>query len=93
MLDNITKKRLVEHGRTLLDRFHESYENNPDGLESASWRGRVAEFRGTIEVIFGPSAVSEVLEILREEKGIPHCGPVANDGTIYGMDSEANMGL
>ena len=92
-MDNTTKKRLVEHGRMLLGRFHEADEKNPNGLESASWRGRVAEFRGTIEVIYGSSAVSEVLEILREETGIPHCGPVADDGSIYGFDSEAHMGL
>ena len=39
MLDNITKKRHVEHGRNLLERFHEATDNNPNGLESLSWRG------------------------------------------------------
>jgi hypothetical protein len=92
-MDNTTRKRLIEHGRMLLENFHAANDNNPNGLESASWRGRVAEFRGTIEVAFGSHAVREVLEILREENGIPHCGPVANDGTIYGMDSEASLGL
>jgi hypothetical protein len=93
MLNTEKKKQLVEHGTRLLKAFHDANDRNPNGLESASWRGRFAEFRSTIGIVAGPGAASEVLEILREENGIPHVGPVMDDGTIYGMDLEANPHL
>jgi hypothetical protein len=92
-MDEKVKKQLVEHGTRLLERFHAAEEKQPRGFESISFRGQLCGFRGTIEVILGGQATREILEILREKNGIPHCGPVADDGKIYGMDSEAHMDL
>jgi hypothetical protein len=93
MLDATRKQRVVEHGKFLLERFHAANEKNPDGLEAASWRGRLGGFRAAIDILEGRRATSELMEILRQHAPIPHVGPVYDDGSIVGTDMEAHLGL
>jgi hypothetical protein len=95
VLDSATRRRVVEQGTFLLRAFHESEERNEGGRESISRRGQLAGFRHTLGIIIGTRAASEVMEAVREQSGLgfPHVGPVTDDGSILGFDSEAQMGL
>jgi len=95
VLDATTKKQAVEELARLLKAFHEAEAKNEGGLESVSRRGHLGGFRFALGIIVGRNATSEILETVRNETGLhfPHVGPVADDGSISGMDSEAALGL
>jgi hypothetical protein len=95
VLDAATRRQVVEEVTRLLKAFHEAEEKKEGGFESMSWRGQLAGIRHVLGIIVGRKATSEILEGVREETGLgfPHVGPVADDGTIYGFDSEAALGL
>jgi|ERR1700675_2007765 len=95
VLDATTRKQVVEELTRLLKAFHEAETKNEGGFESVSRRGHLGGFRWALGIIVGRNATSEILESVREETKLPfpHVGPVADDGSISGMDSEAAMGL
>lgn len=94
-LDADTRTRVVEELLRLLTVFHEAENRNAGGLESVSRRGQLGGFRGALEIIVGRDGTSKILASVRSKTGlgIPHVGPVQDDGKILGMDSEANLNL
>jgi len=95
VLDAVTKRQVVEELTRLLKAFHEAEERKEGGFESVSRRGHLGGFRWALEIIVGRNATGEILEAVREETELPfpHVGPVADDGTISGFDSEAAPGV
>jgi|ERR1700693_1162921 len=95
VLDASTRRQVVDELTRLLKAFHEAEEKNEGGFASVSRRGHLGGFRWALEIIIGRHATSEILEAVREGSQLPfpHVGPVADDGTISGMDSEAALGL
>lgn len=94
-LGSDTKKKLVDQGSFLLKQFHNANNDKSSGFESVSYRGQLAGLRFTLEATFGKKAASEVLQAIRETTQLefPHIGPVNNDGTIHGVDPEADWEL
>jgi hypothetical protein len=94
-LDSETKKKLVDQGSFLLKQFHNANNEKSSGFESVSHRGQLAGFRFTMEAAFGKNATAEVLQGIRDNTKLefPHIGPVNNDGTIHGVDPEADWEL
>jgi hypothetical protein len=94
-LDSATKHRVVEQLIFLLKAFHEAEEKNEGGFESVSRRGQLGGFRHALETLLGRSVTHEILDAVRSQTqlGFPHVGPVQDDGSILGFDSEAAPGL
>jgi hypothetical protein len=94
-LNAAAKRRVIEQLTNLVKEFHEAENRNEGGFESVSRRGELGGYRWALVEILGERPTSDILDAVREETGLnfPHCGPVYDDGSIRGMDSEAQMGL
>ena len=95
VLDTVAKQRVIKWLAWSLRAFHDAEAKTQGGFESVSWRGQLAGFRRTLDIIIGPKATSEILQSVRRQTtlGFPHVGPVTDSGDIFGMDSEATPGL
>jgi hypothetical protein len=95
VLDATTRRRVVECLARSLKTFHEAEKKKNGGFESVSWRGQLGGFRRALDIIVGPKATSEILEVARQQTGLgfPHVGPVTDDGDIFGIDPEAAPAL
>jgi hypothetical protein len=95
ILDAVTKQRVIERLAWSLRTFHDAEKRMQGGFESVSWRGQLGGFRHALDIIAGRRATSEILQSVRCQTGLgfPHVGPVTDSGEIFGMDSEAAVGL
>lgn len=66
-LDSVTTQRAAGHVRVLLNSFYEAEKNRNDGFEATYRRGQLGGFRRALELIAGPKATVEIVEIAREE--------------------------
>jgi hypothetical protein len=95
VIDAPTKHAVVEELARMLNYFHEAEKRKEGGLESVSRRGHLGGYRWALTTMLGRKATGDILEEVREKThlGFPHVGPVQDDGSILGMDSEAAFGL
>jgi hypothetical protein len=95
ILDASTRQTVTEELARLLQEFHEAEKRKEGGLESVSRRGHLGGYRWALATIIGRRATAEIMEDVRKRTklGFPHVGPVQDDGSILGMDSEAAYGL
>lgn len=80
---------MMRHGAELLKIFHEEYNRNDVGLPTEYRRGRVAEWKELLRLIYGErNAESMVFGASKLAKlSVPHCGPPSDDGReYYGLD-------
>jgi len=89
-IDAALADRLVRHGEELLTAFHREYAQNPVGTATEYRRGKVAEWKQLLALLYGERAAEEL--ILRAREGtrlsIPPSGPLSSDGQSYeGWDS------
>jgi hypothetical protein len=81
---------LMQHGAEVLKSFHEHYNKNPVSAATEFRRGRVAEWKGLLCLIYGErNAEPIVLGASKLAKlSIPPGGPLTEDGKgYYGFDS------
>jgi len=95
MVGLLNSPQVIESLDRTLKAFHEAEQKNPGGPESISYRGQLGGYRAALTDIFGRKETSELLATVRTETKLhfPHMGPVCDDGSIYGIDSEAGYGL
>jgi hypothetical protein len=93
-LDESEVKRLATYGATLLKRFHQEYENNPESRDTEYVRGQVTGFRHLLDFIYGRRQTELIVEAASCEAGytVPPAGPMTEDGKgYYGFDSGAHI--
>jgi hypothetical protein len=87
---------LTRHGVDLLKSFHEQYSQNPVSAATELRRGRVAEWKTLLCLIYGEgTAESIVLGASKQARlSIPPSGPLTEDGKgYYGFDSMCHSGF
>jgi hypothetical protein len=86
---------LIEHGETLLKYFHEEYAKNATSPATEFERGKVAEWRQLLNLIYGENTTEEIVLSARNKTrlSVPPAGMLTDDGKGYmGFDSGCDMG-
>ena len=92
--DASTVKRLVQDGELMLRTFHQEYAKDQTSRETEFWRGNLAGWRHTLDVIYGDRAARKIVDRVRDRTGlpIPQSGSLASNGSgYYGVDPGADM--
>ncbi len=94
VLNSPTRAAVTQSGEFLLKTFHEEYAKDSASLETEYWRGRLTEWRHTLNLILGEDDATEIVEQVsdRLKLSIPHGGMLSDDRTGYlGFDSGSHM--
>jgi len=77
----------------ILPRLVELDEKDPNGMQSEYHRGAMAGARSMLMAFFGKRALRWVNRRVRERTKLPmpHVLPLSEDGSRYGLDTEADL--
>jgi hypothetical protein len=87
---------LVRHGEDLLKIFHEEYARSPVSRTTEFRRGKVAEWKQLLALLYGESAAENVILRARENTklSVPPSGSLSEDGQGYdGWDFCSDAGF
>jgi hypothetical protein len=87
---------LVRHGEDLLRIFHEEYAQGPLSTATEFRRGKVAEWKQLLVLLYGEKAAESFILRARDNAklSVPPSGPLSNDGKGYeGWDSFSDIGV